>query len=123
MLLDFPEYFRLAKIDKKDIWVAVDSKDVPNKTQLKDLSYSSTEKSRPEPYIMPIETNEFWRNPGPVAGPFKSLFGDGSTVTYYWYRFADQPALLNSDLSKEERESMQVKIEKMHRKWGETMNI
>jgi len=24
--------------------------------------------------------------------------GDGSTVTYYWYRFADQPALLNADI-------------------------
>jgi hypothetical protein len=25
--------------------------------------------------------------------------GHGSVVTYYWYRFADQPALLNADLS------------------------
>jgi len=38
-------------------------------------------------------------------------------VTYYWYRFADQPALLNADLSKEEREKMQTKVEKLHRAW------
>jgi hypothetical protein len=43
--------------------------------------------------------------------------GDGSVVTYYWYRFADQPALLNADLTKEEREKLQAKVEKLHRAW------
>lgn len=43
--------------------------------------------------------------------------GDGSTVTYYWYRFADQPALLNADLTNEEREEMQKRVEKIHRLW------
>ena len=38
-------------------------------------------------------------------------------VTYYWYRFADQPALLNADLTKEERESLQARVEKLHRSW------
>jgi hypothetical protein len=38
-------------------------------------------------------------------------------VTYYWYRFADQPALLNADLTKEERESLQTRAEKIHRNW------
>ena len=38
-------------------------------------------------------------------------------VTYYWYRFADQPALLNADLTIEEREKMQAKVEKLHRAW------
>src|SRR2546430_4575868 len=40
-----------------------------------------------------------FKKPGPVAGPFKAYLGDGSVVTYYWYRFADQPALLNADLT------------------------
>ncbi|MEJ7614009.1 MAG: hypothetical protein SQA66_10255 [Candidatus Fervidibacter sacchari] len=56
-------------------------------------------------------------NPGPVAGPFKAYLGDGSVVTYYWYRFADQPALLNADLTKEEREEMQKRVELIHRHW------
>jgi hypothetical protein len=43
--------------------------------------------------------------------------GDGSVVTYYWYRFADQPALLNADLTAEEREAMQRRVEKIHRSW------
>ena len=38
-------------------------------------------------------------------------------MTYYWYRFADQPALLNADLSKEEREEMQRRVEKLHQHW------
>jgi len=47
----------------------------------------------------------------------KVKLGDGSTVTYYWYRFADQPALLNADLSKKEREEMQRRVEMLHRHW------
>ena len=55
--------------------------------------------------------------PGPAAGPFKAQLGDGSVVTYYWYRFADQPALQHADIGKEERERMQILVEKMHREW------
>ncbi len=54
---------------------------------------------------------------GPKPGPLKAHLGDGSVLTYYWYRFADQPALLNADLTKEEREQMQAKVEKLHRTW------
>ena len=43
--------------------------------------------------------------------------GDGSVVTYYWYRFADQPALLNADLTEQEREDLQQRVEKLHRHW------
>jgi hypothetical protein len=38
-------------------------------------------------------------------------------VTYYWYRFADQPALLNADLTNQERESLQTRAEQIHRNW------
>jgi hypothetical protein len=43
--------------------------------------------------------------------------GDGSEVTYSWYRFADQPALLNADLTDAEREAIQSRVEKIHRAW------
>ena len=58
-----------------------------------------------------------WKKPGPKAGPFKAYPGDGSVVTYHWYRFADQPALLNADMTEAEREAMQAKVEKLHRAW------
>jgi hypothetical protein len=57
-----------------------------------------------------------WAN-GPGAGPFQAHPGDGSVVTYYWYRFADQPALLNADLTDKEQESLQARVEKLHQHW------
>ena len=56
-------------------------------------------------------------SPGPVAGPFRTELGDGSIVTYSWYRFCDQPALQHADLSSEERERMQQRVELLHRNW------
>jgi len=53
-----------------------------------------------------------------VAGPFRTKLGDASVVTYYWYRFADQPALLNADSTDAEREELQARVEKLHRNWG-----
>ena len=58
-----------------------------------------------KPYVTPDEADSCWKKPGPAAGPFEAKLGDGSVVTYYWYRFADQPALLNADLTDAERES------------------
>jgi len=52
-----------------------------------------------------------------VAGPFTTTLGDGSLVTYAWYRFADQPALFHADLSDQEREAMQRRVERLHRNW------
>lgn len=52
-----------------------------------------------------------------LAGPFKAYPGDGTVVTYYWYRFADQPALLNADLTVAEREELQKRVVKLYRQW------
>ncbi|MFN5974236.1 MAG: hypothetical protein ACK48U_07310, partial [Planctomyces sp.] len=70
-----------------------------------------------EPYVTPEESDSCWKVPGPKAGPFQAFPGDGSVVTYYWYRFADQPALLNADLSEGEREEIQRRAELLHREW------
>lgn len=70
---------------------------------------------RPEPYVTP--SDGCWASPGPVAGPFEAKLGDGSVLTYCWYRFADQPALQNADLTAEERERLQRRVERLHRAW------
>jgi hypothetical protein len=99
---------------------------VPAETGLKNIRFKNVKDTNPDPddpdthntvYITPDEKESSWKKPGPVAGPFKVKLGDGSTVTYYWYRFADQPALLNADLTNEEREEMQKRVEKIHRLW------
>ncbi len=81
------------------------------------LRFDRPKEKAPEPYDTPEAPESSFKKPGPVAGPFKAHLGDGSVVTYYWYRFADQPALLNADLTTEEREKMQAKVEKLHRAW------
>jgi len=43
-------------------------------------------------------------------------------VTYYWYRFADQPAMVNADLTPEEREVVQMRVEMLHRAWTKDRN-
>jgi hypothetical protein len=113
-----PEYFRLEK-DKKDKeqWVVVSAKEVPDETGLANLKFPQRRTAKPEHYVTPDEADSCWKKPGPVAGPFKAKLGDGSVATYYWYRFADQPALLNADLTDGERESLQKRVEILHKSW------
>ena len=117
-LVTLPEYFHLVKRgDKKAEWVVVQAKDVPEETGLTKIEFKRSNAKPAEPYITPEEAQSSWKKPGPVAGPFKAHLGDGSVVTYHWYRFADQPAILNADLSDKEREAMQLRVEKLHKSW------
>ena len=79
------------------------------------LSFEEQRLRDPEPYVTPDDG--CWKTPGPVAGPFTSELGDGSVITYSWYRFADQPALQNADMTVDERERMQKRVELLHRHW------
>jgi hypothetical protein len=117
-LATLPEYFHLVKDKKgKAEWVVVQPKNVPAETGLAKVEFHRPREKRPEPYVTPDESKSCWKKPGPVAGPFQAHLGDGSVVTYYWYRFADQPALLNADLTDTEREGLQNRVEKLHRSW------
>lgn len=117
-LITLPEYYRLEKDAKgKERWTVVSPKDVPAETGLAKVAFQPPKKSRAEPYVTPEEADSCWRKPGPKAGPFQAKLGDGSVVTYYWYRFADQPALQNADMTESEREEMQKRVEMLHRNW------
>ena len=117
-LVTLPEYYRLAKDAKgRDQWVVVSAKEVPAETGLAKVTFPQQRAAKPQPYVTPDEADSCWKKPGPVAGPFEAKLGDGSTVTYYWYRFADQPALLNADLTKDERETLQKRVEMLHKNW------
>lgn len=121
-LVTLPEYYQL-KINSegKQRWVAINKNDVPLETGLQSAKFPAP--IRPtDPYVTPAEPNSTWKNPGPVAGPFRQILGDGSEVTYYWYRFADQPALQNADLTTAEREAIQKRVEKIHRTWTKERN-
>jgi hypothetical protein len=118
-LVTLPEYYKLVKTENDNIgeWIAIAPEDVPAETKLHDVSFSRAFEVGNKTYVTPEVQESCWKTPGPVAGPFTVKLGDGSTCTYYWYRFADQPALLNADMTKEEREEMQRRVEKLHRNW------
>ena len=117
-LVTLPEYYRLAQDDDgKSQWVPVSPQEVPVETGLAEVRFSRPRGEPSQPYVTPDDPDSCWKKPGPVAGPFEARPGDGSVVTYYWYRFADQPALLNADLTDREREQLQERAEKLHRHW------
>ena len=38
-------------------------------------------------------------------------------VTYWWYRFIDQPSLQNADLTETDKRRLQSLVEKIHAAW------
>jgi hypothetical protein len=117
-LVTLPEYYHLVtNKNQKAEWAAVRAEDVPAETGLAQVRFNRPHEDRSEPYVTPGDAQSCWKKPGPAAGPFQAQVGDGSVVTYYWYRFADQPALLNADLTDQERATLQARVEKLHRSW------
>ena len=104
----------LPREGKKPLWRPAPA-DAQLPPALREVAFTPPAKRTPEPYTTP--TDGAWAKPGPVAGPFRAELGDGSVVTYSWYRFCDQPALQHADLSREERERMQSRVELLHRHW------
>lgn len=113
-LVTLPEYYVLEGEGDAARWMPISETDA-------DIPESLRQPIVPGPvddtsaYVTPEDG--CWTQPGPVAGPFEAELGDGSIATYSWYRFADQPALLNADLSDDEREQLQERVEKLHRTW------
>jgi hypothetical protein len=118
-LVTLPEYYKMERSEKDGTgtWVPVAAKDVSAETDLAEINFSRPKERPPLVYVTPEDPESCWKKPGPAVGPFKADLGDGSTVTYYWYRFADQPALLNADMTDKERENLQKRVEKIHRRW------
>lgn len=123
----FPQYFKQVG----DEQIPVHESEVPK--ALRDIEFPSDEVdfknwrhgnkvlegnfgySKTEPYTTPDAGA--WVTPGPAAGPFTTKLKDGSTVTYYWYRFIDQPAFQKYNWSQAERTQLQKLVEEIHRHW------
>ena len=56
----------------------------------------------------------------PASADFKTNLADGSTVTYRWYKFIDQPQFARYHLTDAEKATMQALDEKMQREWANT---
>ena len=118
-----PEYFKLESDNK---WHSIEEDAVPAATELVETIVPAS--PRPElTYLTPLEPdcawqdpNGPWNSPGPSAGPFYTDLGDGSTLTYYWYRFVDQPAIVHANLPADIREALQNRVELLHANWSHT---
>ena len=122
-LFILPEYFQL---NEENEWSAITTAEVPTETNLLDREVPLSPRSEIT-YLTPLEPDCQWQDPdgpwnspGPVAGPFKADLGDGTTVTYHWYRFVDQPAIIHADLPTEMRETLQERVELLHANWSHT---
>jgi hypothetical protein len=118
-----PEYFKLESDDK---WHSIEESEVPSSTNLVTTEVPTTPRTEIT-YLTPLEPDCPWQDPdgpwnkpGPVAGPFKADLGDGSTVTYHWYRFVDQPALIQANLPADIRDVLQERVELIHSNWSHT---
>ncbi len=103
----FPEYCR----QEGDSLRAIPAAEVPDSTGL------TTAEFRPAVDNQAYRSGETWMTPAPKAGPFTARLTDGSLVTYYWYRFVDQPSLQDADLSASDRRRLQAVVEKLQAHW------
>jgi hypothetical protein len=106
----FPEYFK----DSGNLRVAVPTSEVPVSTGLQDKQFNAPS-GNPTSYHADLKGS--WRTPGPVAGPFFAYLGDHSLVTYFWYRFIDQPVFQQFNWTPGKKDSLQLLIEAMHKNW------
>jgi len=105
----FPQYFKHVGDER----VAVSAADVPTETKLLNKEFKLA--GRGQPYTSP--TTGAWTQPGPARGPFKVTLTDGSVVTYFWYRFVDQPSFQQYNWSAAKKARLQAFVEKIHANW------
>ncbi len=118
-----PEYF---KLDPDERWRPVDAQSIPASTNLLDVDVPVMPRTEIT-YLTPLEPDCQWQDPdgpwntpGPSAGPFTTDLEDGTTLTYYWYRFVDQPAIVHANLPDNIRSLMQQRAELIHANWSHT---
>ena len=107
----FPDYF----VHQGSAVEATTAQKVPQETGLEKAAFAPADQTRS--YVPSEGGDGVWKNPGPKAGPFKAHLVDHSVVTYYWYRFVDQPSMQHSGLSIDEKTALQALVEKIQRAW------
>ena len=105
----FPQYYRQVGQER----MAVAEAAVPAETRLVAQEFKLAQPGAP--YTSP--TNGAWVVPGPKRGPFTAKLTDGSLVTYWWYRFVDQPSFQQYGWEAEKKAALQAFVERIHASW------
>lgn len=108
-LAEFPQYFR----HEGDHRVAIEASEVPIETELLKREFATKKQTRP--YSAPIVGA--WKMPGASSEPQTVQLADGSTVTYAWYRFVDQPSFQQYQYSDAKKQKLQALVEQIHAHW------
>lgn len=108
---NFPRYYREEGKER----IVVPASEVPVRLKEKEFSPAVNRNDYSSPAA------GIWKNPGPSKGPYYTRLADGSKITYYWYRFIDQPSLqqYKKVWSESMREELQIVIEKIQQSWTE----
>ena len=111
-----------------NLWEPISESSVPSATGLLNTEPSTTPRSELT-YLTPKESDchlqdpqSPWNAPGPVAGPYTVSIGDGSKLTYYWYKFIDQPSIIHANLPEPIRQNLQNRVELIHSNWNSSDN-
>ena len=94
---------------------AISAAEVPESTGLAKVEFPAANKH--QAYESGIDPRDQWHAPGAKSKIFRARLADGSTVSYAWYRFVDQPSLQQAGLSDAEKMRLQALVEKIHRHW------
>ncbi len=104
----FPQYFRV----DGETRTAITEAEIPAGSALLNASFETPGESD---FIYEAELVGAWANP--ASGPHTTELVDGSIVTYYWYKFIDQPVFRQFDWTEQERNEIQDLVEQMHQNW------
>ncbi len=110
----FPQYYRHVGQER----VAIPATSVPPETRLQEQKFRV---ARPGAAYTSPATGA-WTRPGPKSGPFTARLADGSVVTYYWYRFIDQPSFQQYSWSEDKKAKLQRFVEMLHTNWHNDRN-
>jgi len=115
-----PEFY---KLDQNNQWQPIMQGQIPSSTGLLNNTPSITPRNETS-YLTPKEPDcpwqdpqSPWNSPGPSAGPFTISLGGGSKLTYYWYKFIDQPSIIHANLSASMRQNLQERVELIQANW------
>ncbi len=108
-MVKLPSYF----VQKGVVREAAPATEAPAALQTKDWSPAPTVREKVY-QVLP-----WYLSAGKAASTdLKTDLNDGSTVTYRWYKFVDQPMLARYNLTEDEKAKMQALVEKMQREWA-----
>jgi len=106
----FPQYYKETATGR----VAVAASEVPDALRKKKFSPAINGDNYTSP------TTGSWTRPASAKGPYFTKLADGSKITYFWYKFIDQPSLqqYSQVWSEAMKADLQSIVEKIQAKWG-----